>query len=150
MYNNSGSPIYALFDSHGRKEDGTRCGSKSAILFFKGVVEFINFFLSENPPLLQLLTQKQVHDTSRNVIIVPLHFLDITNDINFEDMTTYCCDKLLCSICSKDIEKRCLSNATQTNFQEICFKDVRVSSESKALNNNLSCNLQDIDSEDSV
>ncbi len=78
LQNANGSSSYAFFDSHGRKHDGSRPGSKSAILFFENDSAFINFFLSENHLLSPLSIKK--YDNKSNLIIVPLHFIDIGTD----------------------------------------------------------------------
>lgn len=44
LNNVSGPSSYAFFDSHGRKDDGSRPGSKSAVLFFENSLSFIDFF----------------------------------------------------------------------------------------------------------
>lgn len=75
---------YIFFDSHGRKEDGTKVQpvtddeGKSSILFFENANSFIDFFLQER----QLLQPGQ-YSNSRNLILVPLHFVNVSNDVNF-------------------------------------------------------------------
>jgi hypothetical protein len=44
LYNTDGTSAYVFFDSHGRLNDGSKNGTKAAIMFFRNSNDFINFF----------------------------------------------------------------------------------------------------------
>ncbi|XP_037041958.1 uncharacterized protein LOC119078504 [Bradysia coprophila] len=79
LQNVDGSSHYAFFDSHGRTLNGNSNGSKSAIIFFENATHFINFFLKENQSILQSNIVKNNEDAVK-VILVPLHFIDMTEN----------------------------------------------------------------------
>lgn len=87
LHNINNISSYAFFDSHGRNDDGSVPGSKSAIMFFKNIEDFIIFFLNEYPILSPL--PNEVHDISKYLILVPLHFIDITDENDIEDGNSY-------------------------------------------------------------
>lgn len=64
---------YAFIDSHGRSNNGKRNGSKSAVLLFDNLENFLIFFTMEYPYIAKSTTN---HDLLSNFIMVPLHFIN--------------------------------------------------------------------------
>ena len=85
LQNENCSSSYAFFDSHGRNDNGSYPGSKSAILFFENKYVFLDFFLKENHLISPFNSVN--YDSASNIIIVPLHFVDVTEEENINSQS---------------------------------------------------------------